>query len=132
MSYLQNKIVNKMLKHRCIEWLKHLSNIYIKQNKRILSTEIERLYPKMTILEMTKCVDILSNILWQINNHGFAKINWWEQTHGILKADVSNYYDLRSLYMCLRVAAKLQREKKNFLEQKRKEMIKIYNKSIMV
>ena len=98
----------------------------------MLSTEVERLYPKITILEITYCVKMLSNILWQINNNGFAPIDWWRKTHGIVNADVSDYYNLRSLYMCLRVAAKLQQEKKMFLEQNRKNLLEVYNKSILV
>ena len=132
MNPLRVKVVNKMLERRCIEWLKVLTNIYIKKNQRMLSTEVERLYPKITILEIKYCVKILSNILWQINNKGFAPIDWWVKTHGVVKADVSNYYHLRSLYMCLRVAAKLQLEKKMYLKQNRKNLLEVYNKSILV
>ena len=118
MYNLRTKLAHQILNKRCIEWLKLFTNIYIKHNKRILSTEIERFYPQVTLPELHLCVKMLSNILWQINYNGFAPINWWRKTHGVVKADVTDYDKLRSLYMCLRVAAKLKTEQKLLSENR--------------
>lgn len=112
MNRLRTKIATKNLEKRSIDLLKILTNVFIKYNKTLLSTEIERFYPKVTLPELNLCVKILSNILWQIYYNGFAPINWWFETHGVVKADVNDYDKLRALYMCLRLAAKLNNEKK--------------------